>query len=307
MNEDSFKGRKILSDEFITDRCDKLENQTKIRKYGSPKNTFERNYNKLYREFNSRDYNNSLKIKTRVSPKFKNSSAVSSESGAKLNLKALQSQIETRSKSNKNLKTKFKEMKINYLTQNLLQTKSSKSGGYFQKEPSHHRLHSASSTPISSKTSKIISKTENKLISNDFISDKMKMKLIDVYKKANQSGILERDLSSKSLALLTEMMPLSVCPNLNFSRILNGMTATTPSNSHRSKINFFIQDFIESSPNRVKVKLVQREITSMWNGANSKENGVISKIRSICDDHPRSGLKGDYKTFLNFGNFSYLI
>ncbi len=48
---------------------------------------------------------------------------------------------------------------------------------------------------------------------------------------------------------------------------------------------------------------MQREITSMLNGADSKENGVISKIRSICDDHPRSGLKGNYKTFLTFGNF----
>ena len=274
-----------------------------MRKYGSPKNTFERNYNKLYKEFNYRDLNNVSKINTLVSPKFKNTSAVTLNSEDKLNLKALQSQIETKSKSNKDLNTKLKELMISCLTQNTLQTKSDKSGGYFPEEASHHRLNSRSISHHSKTPSGFISKTENKLKSNDFISDKMKMKLIDVYKKANQSGIFEKESNKKSLALLTEMMPFSVNPSLNFSRILNGMTPKTSSNSHRSKQYFFIKDFIESSPNRLKVKLVQREITSMLNGADSKENHVLSRIRSICDDHPRSGLKGDYKTYLTFGNF----
>ncbi len=67
-------------------------------------------------------------------------------------------------------------------------------------------------------------------------------------------------------------------------------------------MNHFILEFFETSPSRIKVKLAQKEITSLLNGfEKKKDEGVISKIKSICEEHPKGGLKGDYKTFLNFG------
>ncbi len=235
MTEKPHEPKKSSLNELFPDRLLKENVESNRKKFNSPKNTFERNFNRLFKEFKSTDYNpiNSQNSVDTCHNR-RNKQGLSLESKEeKIHLKALQSNIENKNNTKKDVKAKLKEMKILCLTQNLIQPPTSPN---IKEEASHQKLFAVDS--LSSLSPEFLTKTENRLKKNDYISDKMKNKIINVYKKANQSGVFESELNKNSISNLTEISLMSLSPigrkEVNFNSFYNINNSVYSINSKNS-------------------------------------------------------------------------
>jgi hypothetical protein len=319
VTEKTHKPKISSLNELFPDRSFKSKVESNRNKFESPKNTFEMNYNRLFKEFKSTDHDSLISHDSLDRRKIRrNKSGISIDTKEeKIHLKALQSNIENKN-SKKNVKSKLRELKIVCLTQNFNQRAVSP-----MENPYAYRQKLFTGDNPSSLSPEFLFKTENKLKSNDFISDKMKSKIINVYKKANQSGAFESEMNKNSFSNLTEISLMSHTPigrkEINYNSVYNINNSvysvnSTNLNNPKIKSRKFLYNLNlglkDTSPISNKLKLAQKQLTSLLKGnENNKDKRVISKIKSICDEHPKAGLKGDYKTFLNFGKiriFYYL-
>ena len=244
MTEKTHKPKTSTLNELFPERTFKSKVESNRNKFESPKNTFERNYNRLFKEFKSTDYdsfNSHDSLDIRKLKRNKSGISINTKE-EKIHLKALQSNIENKN-SKKNAKSKLRELKIVCLTQNLNERAISpnfKGNAYAH----HQKLFTGDNSSSLSLSPEFILKTENKLKSNDFISDKMKGKIINVYKKANQSGVFESEMNRNSLSNLTEISLMSHTPigrkEINYNSVYNINNSVYSVNSTNLKSRKFL-------------------------------------------------------------------
>jgi hypothetical protein len=258
----------------------------------SQQNTnFEKNYKKVLNDFYSLGYES-------VS-QFRN---LSVDFDDKLKLKALQSQLKEQKTVNHNKKdfsSKIKEIKLDLFTK-------SSNEYYNYKKTTNSKSNRSETTYFMSQNNINNSFTENKLIKNELIPDKLKMKMVDCFKKANDFN--ENGAGRVNLNQLSKLstIDLNTKPDMKENILLNLDNLTSKfkkvsnsnySNNYSNRNNLQSKKTgnlftVVSSPRQAKKsEFSKKQFANLLYGDDMERGNNIAKWKLINSDHGKNNNK----------------